>query len=185
MEYLSNVSFNIVGEDETLVFWLMADKSPVWTEEENSAEVHIIIFVECLSRTNACLLLKMWNSVFWSSTCFTSGCALLLYFILFYFICYWRCSTKKAGKEKLVEMVFDVPGTVIDKNLNHELNTPATCKKQLPMQTEHFWRGQDFKWPYFNKSFIESTRTFGFILFNGSPTVQNKNHLLSLKQPAR
>ncbi len=79
-------------------------------------------------------------------------------------------------------------GTVIDKNLNHDLNTSTICKKGL--QRLYFLRRLNTfnvdktLMVLFYKSFIESILTFCIISWYGNLTVQNKKCLSDIVKVA-
>ena len=86
-------------------------------------------------------------------------------------------------KSTAVEMVasYRYLGTVIDKNLTHDLNTSTICKKGL--QRLYFLRRlnsfnvEKILMVLFYKAFIESILMFCLISFYGNLSVKNKNRL--------
>lgn len=85
-------------------------------------------------------------------------------------------------KGSLVEMLecYKYLGTVIDKNLNHDLNTSAICKKGLQrlhcLHRLNTLNVDKTLMALFYKSFIEFILTFCLISWYRNLTVQNKNH---------
>jgi len=93
-------------------------------------------------------------------------------------------------KGTAVEMVdsYKYLGTIIDKNLTHDLNTSTICKKGL--QRLYFLRRlKSFNvdktlMVLFYRSFIESVLTFCLISFYGNLSIKNKNHLHKIVRDA-
>ncbi len=99
-------------------------------------------------------------------------------------------SSPAVTKGSLVEEVksYKYLGTVIDKNLNHDFNTSAICKKGL-QRLYFLCRLNTFTvdktlMVLFDKSFIESILTFCIISWYGNLTVQDKNRLLHIVKAA-
>ena len=94
-------------------------------------------------------------------------------------------------KSIAVEMVasYKYLGTVIHKNLTHDLNTSTICKKGL--QRLYFLRrlnsfnvDKTLK-VLFYKAFIESILTFCLLSFYGNLSIKNKNRLQKIVKEAR
>ncbi len=83
---------------------------------------------------------------------------------------------------------FKCLGTVVDKNIDFDLNSTAVCKKGLPrlyfvQRLDTFNRDRTLMVSFY-RSFIESILTFCLVSWYGNLSMHNKNHLSSIMKTA-